>query len=71
MKNMECCFSFIMTKKKKKKKNTKETKSYQTEKASHSVKAYKLVFSDVWLIHFFHISGMAFTSCNQQNWSLF
>ena len=36
-----------------------------------SLTTNKVVFSDVRLLHFFHISGMAFISCNQQNWSLF
>ena len=36
-----------------------------------SLTTNKLVFSDVCLIHFLHISGMAFTSCDQENWSLF
>ena len=36
-----------------------------------SLTTNKVVFSDVYLIHFFHISGTAFISCHQQNWSLF
>ena len=35
-----------------------------------SLATSQLVFSDVCLINFFHISRMAFISCNRQKWSL-